>query len=132
MGDTDETCPVYAQYYRRNNCAEHSNQSSKLSVVRDLRWGSRRRSKLWLHNISTMPGHGGLGERLLPAEYAIRASTRAAFLEQGSKALFVLTVRLQQKLRQLGDIRRDPPCLVTRKHDSKYLVVVGRPNHTNN
>ena len=58
-----------------------------------------------------MPGHGELGERLLPAEYAIRASTRAAFLEQGSKAPFVLTVRLQQKLRQLSDIRRNPPRL---------------------
>ena len=28
----------------------------------------------------------------MPAEYAIRASNRAAFLEQGSKALFVLTL----------------------------------------
>jgi hypothetical protein len=77
MGDTDETCPVYAQYYRCNNCAEHSNQSSKLSVVRDLRWRKLgRRDELRVHDISTMPGYGGLGERLLPAEYAIRASAR--------------------------------------------------------
>src|SRR5262249_18993145 len=62
MGDTDETCPVYAQYYRCNNCAEHSNQSSKLSVVRDLRWRKLgRRDELRVHDISTMPGHGGWG-----------------------------------------------------------------------
>jgi hypothetical protein len=35
-------------------------------------------------------------------------------------------------LRQLGDVRRDPPRLIAVSTISKYLVVVGRPNHTNN
>jgi hypothetical protein len=42
-------CPVCAQYYRCNDCAQHSPK-----LTRDLqRWRGRGRYKLRFHNIST-------------------------------------------------------------------------------
>ena len=90
MGDTDEICPVYAQHYRCNNYAEHSTQSSKLSVVRTIRRHFRRRDELWVHDISTMPSYLEWDGRLLRAEYTLRASTRPASVDE-DKALSVLS-----------------------------------------
>jgi hypothetical protein len=97
-GQTDEReaidaiCPVCAECCRCNNLAQHSNQSPKLSVVRDLqRRHGRRRHKLRLHNISTMHGHGARVRQLLSAEYAIPASARTTC--DGSLSLSILAFR---------------------------------------
>jgi len=87
-GGGNEALTIDSRNCSRVNRRRHKRRGPKLSVVRALQ---ERRSKLWLHNISTMPGLVEWGSRLLPAEYAIRASTWAASPEQGSKALFVLT-----------------------------------------
>ena len=61
--------------------------------------------------LATLSGMGGLR-----AEYTLRASTRAASVDE-DKALSVLSpnqLRLPQQLRQLGDIDRDPARLIAR------------------
>jgi predicted site-specific integrase-resolvase len=45
-------------------------------------------------------------------DWANHASTGTAFGDQGSKALSTLGARLSNKLRQLGDVRRNPPRLI--------------------
>ena len=56
----------------------------------------------------------------MPTEYGISGVIRAAFFEEAAKPLSILnvhfTVRLANELRQLGDIRRDPPRFIFGKH----------------
>jgi hypothetical protein len=107
----DESGSVCTQHCCSNNCAQHPNQSPKLSVVRVLRWQRRGRNELRVYDISAMLGHGEWDRGLLQSEYAIRATTRAASIDE-DKTLSVLNPQTQLRLtnwfRQLGDICRDP------------------------
>jgi hypothetical protein len=60
-----------------------SGRGSKLSLVRVLQWQEWRRHELRFHNLRAVHGHGERARQLLPAEYAISASTRPASIEEG-------------------------------------------------
>jgi hypothetical protein len=93
----DESGSVCTQHCCSNNCAQHPNQSPKLSVVRVLRWQRRGRNELRVYDISAMLGHGEWDRGLLQSEYAIRATTRAASIDE-DKTLSVLNPQTQLRL----------------------------------
>src|SRR5215469_8657474 len=49
-----------------------------------------RRDELWVHNISTMPGHSERHRRVLSAEQYVPVTAGTTSVCQGSKALFLL------------------------------------------
>jgi len=102
---TDEICN-HARRYRCNNRPHHSQQSSKLSVVRDLqRWDGRRRYKLWLHNISTVHGHRARARQLVSTEYAIPAATRTTPIPKALSVLSGSIATADELIPAAGDIR---------------------------
>jgi hypothetical protein len=102
---TDEICN-HARRYRCNNRPHHSQQSSKLSVVRDLqRWDGRRRYKLRLHNISTVHGHRARARQLVSTEHAIPAATRTTPIPKALSVLSGSIATADELIPAAGDIR---------------------------
>ena len=117
---------------RRSRWHWNTRRGPKLSVVRILQWQAwRRRYKLRVHNVSTMFGHRERDRRLLPTEYAISASTGAAFIEAAppvsllNASCSAIGLRMRRNssrlifAEQLGraesrKVHRDPARLMTR------------------
>ncbi len=79
-------------------------------------WTPFRRHELRVRNISTMFGRHKWGWRVLWGQSNVPAGTATT---SASEALSLLRPAPTQQLRQLGDIRRDPPRLAVRLRTSR-------------